>query len=304
MDTFDVQIAPGTYLDDAAMNMASFKSATAGETIVATAKIESGRGLNAAFFAIQRKSDGAIFARLAEWTMSSDAKLHINFRDETEGFPEHRAADLSILQKLTPTTDVPSLIWRDRARFELAQAGAFRPVETAAAPNSSAGQSSSGSTKPQQVLQRTRELPAPQQAAAEKTESPAKAEKRGLKILVDRTPGLQPASTGGNTFLRFTGYIVETARFVSLIAFGAAAKRLAADIGKAIEKSGGAELEVEGTFEQKRGRGRSAFRIHSFSNLQASELKIPERAKEGDEEKTNEISGRVRPAPEAARDHL
>ena len=270
MSGYTIPIAPGNSLRESGLSLAIHKAVLDGDSIVAQSVLDTVNGVQAALFAVKRKSDGAVFARLSEWMLESHDRLHITFRDEPEAFPPYRMATLEVLARLTPATEPESLAWRDRSRWALAEAGAF---------DLSAARSEQTSEHATTAVQENARGDSETRPASDQVgQAAAKPKASRLKLLIDRPPECKASQASGSIFLRFNGYALEGARgFVRLIAFQPVAEPLSRQITEAMSESGAAMLAVEGQFESKGGQRQ--FKISSALSAEPTQEQIPQRTK-------------------------
>lgn len=277
MDAFTVAIAPGNSVRDSGMAVAAAKAGFDGDTIVAESILDPINGVHAALFAVRRKADGAVFARLSEWTLAGRDSVHITFRDEPEAFPSYRLATLEVLSALSPTIDHESLIWRDRSRWTLAEAGLLRAPDLINQPAASADAPLVPAAEA--TFKRAHDIPVPQNPTAQTDvahrdpEAPARTETKRLRLLVDRAPHCKVASSTGAQYLNLSGYARDGARgFIRMVAFGPVAQKLADRLAEVVEAHGTAALTVEGRFSDRR-----QFKIAAFVSVEPTAERIPQR---------------------------
>lgn len=297
MKDMKFSVAPGMSLREVADQAVIQMSAIEDSEVLASESLPLMGGMNASIHAVRRKGDGAVFARMFQWCIYSQNTMRMLVHDEPDPFPDYHLAPYSILTKLSPIDNPESLKWRDQSRWKLAQEGAFDKKTEAdnQAGNQSGNQSgnANGSAKgsssgdaPNRERVRTRRQEQPRQQ--KKTDD---AEKKRLRILIDRTPEKGTSTSTGAGYLKIAGFAVEGAKsFVKLMAWGVMAATLEADIARAMKNANGApiSLAVEGDF--KMVYGKRSFAIANVIGVEQTTERIPQRAPQDPDKTAQRIS--------------
>lgn len=275
MKDLKVTIVTRGYFRQTAEQAAQVFAEYEGDEILASTPLQTANGKEGCIQAIKRPNNGTVFARLIEWSPIDDKFMRLEVYDEPEGFPLHRLASLEVLARLSPTTETEHLIWRDRSRHALAEAGAFGNKMDNSANN--AGSNADVAPQRERVRDRQDRAQPRERREREETERDGGArrhEKKRLRILIDRAPEWRTSDASGSRFLKLSGFAVEGVKtFVTLIVYAPIAAALESNLAEAMQ-NGVASLTVEATQQRFAGKNNN-FRIASVLEVAPTQEQIP-----------------------------